>query len=323
MHTARGVRRGSTVAAPVLALIGLVCARSQAAQAQDLGHKLVGTVGLDAGSQPPPGLYLADRLVYYRADRAYDRDGDRLDIAGLDIDAVGNALGVAAVLALPAIGASYGAAAAAPIASVRLRSDRPEASVDRFGLGDVALKPIQLGWRFDGAAVLAEYAVYIPTGRFEAGASGVSQGHVTHQLSVGGTVGLDPDERWFVAALASYDMNQKKRGVDITRGDTLQLQGGVGARPSPVWEIGLAAYALWQVEDDRGDDLPVALRGARDRVYGVGPEVAVRIPALGIAVRLRYEVELGVRSRPGGQILSLGVSYAVIESEAERGSGRR
>jgi hypothetical protein len=38
------------------------------ADGQDLGHKLPGLVGLDAGRVPPPGLYLVDRLVSYRAD---------------------------------------------------------------------------------------------------------------------------------------------------------------------------------------------------------------------------------------------------------------
>lgn len=36
--------------------------------AQDLGHKLPGLIGLEAGKVPPPGLYLIDRFVSYEAD---------------------------------------------------------------------------------------------------------------------------------------------------------------------------------------------------------------------------------------------------------------
>jgi hypothetical protein len=76
------------------------------------------------------------------------------------------------------------------------------------------------------------------------------------------------------SALASCDLNQKKRHIDLTRGESVQGQGGIGVRLFDRIDAGLAGYALWQVRDDRGADLPAPLRGLRDRVFGIGPEVS-------------------------------------------------
>jgi len=115
-----------------------------------------------------------------------------------------------------------------------------------------------------------------------------------------------------VTALASYDANLRKRGIDITRGDTLNIQGGAGTNLfNRVVEAGLAFNSLWQVRADRGADLPVVLRGARDRVYGFGPDVAVMINAIQSQLRIRYEWDMGVRSRPKGNVFVVGLNITL------------
>src|SRR5262249_28418986 len=124
------------------------------------------------------------------------------------------------------------------------------------------------------------------------------------------TIFADGDRRFFVTGLGSYDRNLRKRGVDITRGDTFQIQGGAGVtRIHQLFEIGLATCALWQMRDDRGADLPILLRGARDRVFGLGPEAAVLLKPIRSQLRLRYEWDIGVRSRPQGRIFVVGLTY--------------
>jgi hypothetical protein len=319
--------RGSTllVGALLLAVLVWSAALPTPSRAQDLGHKLAGSIGLDAGTQPEPGLYLADRTLYYRADRIYDRDGNPIAVEGLSIEAVGTALGVAAVFAIPNTPIRAAGSFAVPLAASRVRSEQPFAHVDRFGLGDIAFQPLQLALHWPAGNVVVEYAVYLPTGRFEPKGGNVSRGHITHQFSLGGTAGLGPARRWFASALLSYDINHRKRGFDVTRGDTVQLEGGAGVRPWPVFELGVAGYALAQVEDDHGSQLPEALRGARERSYALGPELALQIPSLGVALRLRCEFEFGATSRPSGQLLVFGISFAAMrlkEPQAEPGVSR-
>jgi hypothetical protein len=67
--------------------------------------------------------------------------------------------------------------------------------------------------------------------------------------------------------------------------------------------VGLAGYGLWQVRDDRGADLPAALRGARDLDLGVGPELDSTLAPIRSQITLRYCRDIAAKSRPLGQIL--------------------
>jgi hypothetical protein len=81
--------RGPTYLAALLLAAALLTAPS--ARAQDLGHKLLGGIGIDAGVQAEPGLYLSDRIVHYDASRLRDRNGDLVPIRGLNVDVLANA----------------------------------------------------------------------------------------------------------------------------------------------------------------------------------------------------------------------------------------
>lgn len=291
--------------AVVVTLTSWTPARAQ----QDLGHKILGTLGIDAGVQRDTGLYLADRLVYYHSNTVIDRNGAEVPV-GLNLDAVANALGAGLSLEVPGVQTFVNLGVGVPIARVRANTDRPEASVDRFGFGDLFVQPLGLGWRLKGADIVTGYAFYAPTGRSAAGGSGgIGRGHWTHQFSLGGTAFFDSRRSWRLSALGSYDWNQKKRDIDITRGDTVQIQGGLGGGVHPLVAVGVDGYALWQVQDDRGSDLPPALRGARDRAFGLGPEVSLLLPPLRSRFTVRYVHDVSVRSRPRGGLLSLEFTF--------------
>jgi hypothetical protein len=63
------------------------------------------------------------------------------------------------------------------------------------------------------------------------------------------------------------------------------------------------------VTADRGADIPPLLRNEDSRVFGLGPEVDVTIPQWQTRATLRIEREFGVRSRPKGQVIALGVYW--------------
>jgi len=64
----------------------------------ELGQRVLGSVGLDAGTQSPEGGYAGDRFFYYSADRLLDRNGKPLPVKGLDIDAYANVIGVSGTI---------------------------------------------------------------------------------------------------------------------------------------------------------------------------------------------------------------------------------
>lgn len=282
------------------------------ADAQQLGTKIMGGLGIDAGTQGPPGLFVLDRFIQFGASTLRDNTGDRLPVAGLDVLVRANALGLACTLATHR-GPRLTFAAGVPYARVALNSEEPQASVDRLGVGDIYVLPIKVGWRNVRHDVVASYAFFAPTGKFEPKTGiGVGRGQWTHQFSIGGGLFADSLRSKRASALLSYELNGRKRGIDITRGDLLQLHGGAGISISKLAVVGVAAYALWQVRDDRGADLPPALAGSRTRTYGLGPEIDVTIPKLGLRVESRIEWDIATRARPQGYVFAFAASYRAL-----------
>lgn len=292
------------------ALLGaLVLASRPAAAQQQLGYKLLGSAGIDAGVQPLPGLAVVSQMLHYGASQLRDREGNVVPIDGLGIDATGLALG--ASYTSKTKGAPYlSFAVGLPIARVHINSDEPAASLNAYGFSDLFVQPVKVGWRQRRSDLVAAYVLYVPTGHFEPrGGAGPGRGYWTHQLSLGGALFADSTRTHRLSALASYERNSRKRGIDIRRGDMVQIQGGAGASVKRIAVIGLAGYGLWQVTPDRGADIPPRLRGERSRVFALGPEIDVTIPEWRTRVALRVERELGVESRPKGQVIALSVSY--------------
>jgi len=303
------LRRSGAVVGVGLALL----LTTSPAFAQDLGHKLPGLLGLDAGRIPEPGLYLIDRLAIYEAEKLLDRNGNLVPTAPFNLRGLANAFGASYTRRISGNSMFLTMTVGGPIAKVKLDvENRPEIGIDRLGLGDPYIQPFRLGWRKQRFDLVTSYGIYLPTDRSAlAGGKGVSSGQITQEFSGGGSVYFKDRSR-FLTALASYQLNTRQRGIDITRGDSVQMQGGIGTKLfSELAETGIAGYALWQVRDDRGTQLPPVLAGARDRVYGLGPEGAVFIKAIQGQVRVRYEWDLGVRARPQGHIFVVGINFLV------------
>jgi hypothetical protein len=302
--------RRCSFGAVLFALVGGVVTTAWPATAQQpqLGNKVLAGVGIDAGTQPTPGLYIVDRFISYSAHQARDRNGDALPLEGLDIAASGNAFGVA-FTTHPRNWPYLNFVATFPLAHISLSIDDPRVSLDRSGLGDIFVQPLKVGWRSKRSDAVAGYAFNAPTGKFEPKVGGVGQGHWTHQFSAGGAAYADTSRTSRASMLATFEVNGRKRTVDIRRGNMLQLQGGAGVKPTAMLMLGVAGYALWQVSDDSGADLPTALRGLRTRVYGLGPEVDLTIPTLRMRVNVRVEWEFGVRSRTDGAVAATSLSF--------------
>lgn len=299
-----------SITSGALLLVALCAPAAARAQQADVGHKTLGTLGLRAGMQQEEGVYVAARMIGYAAKRLVDRNGDPLPV-GLDLRAFAGGIGLAGTIALKPLSTYLTLGVGASAAHVTASTMRPEASIDRAGLGDLFVQPLALGWRLPQLDLVASYAFYAPTGGFEPGGNdGVGRGHWTHQLAAGGAIYLDHEKMWFLSALGSADLSTRKRGIDITRGATVQVQGGIGTVLRRVFDVGFAYYALWQVTDDEGTELPAVVRGARDRTYGFGPELGLLVPPIRSRITMRYVHDLASESRPVGQLFLLGLGTA-------------
>jgi hypothetical protein len=201
-------------------------ALSAPAWGQAVGHKLPGTLGLNAGMQPEPGLYAANQLVAYDSDTLRDRNGNIVATDGFALRVVANNLGLQYTLQTGGTYVNF--AASIPGADVNLSSSLPQASIDKYGLSDARVQPFGVGLRQGRLDVVTAYALYIPTGRVEPGGTpGLSRGSFSHEVSLGGTLFFDRRHVAYLTALSSFELNMPKIGIDLrpkARRHPLQLR---------------------------------------------------------------------------------------------------
>ena len=136
----------------------------------------------------------------------------------------------------------------------------------------------------------------------------MSRAQWTHEISFGGTVYFDRRGSWQLSALGAWDINGRKIGIDVTRGETLQVQGGLGKTFGGIVSLGPVGYALYQVQNDRGADVPAALAGARDRAFGLGAELDLTLEKGRSQLFCRYAHDLAVHTRPEAQLFFVGIA---------------
>jgi len=69
-------------------------------------------------------------------------------------------------------------------------------------------------------------------------------------ITGGGTLYFDKQKSWSLSALGRYEINYKSSDWNITPGDTLSLEGGLGKSLSPTFELGVQAH--YQLPDHLG-----------------------------------------------------------------------
>src|SRR5262245_14222551 len=184
----------------------LASALAAPASAQLNTQHLKGSVGLKAGSQPPPGWYfLAPLLFVYNTDEVKNDNGETLP-GNETITSVAGAGGVSVVTTKKLLGGFYGFQALLPV-FVNNRLQGTEISANPGGgLSDSGLVPISLGWHFARADAIASYTIFVPTGRYSDGAANnTGFGMWGHEPSAGVTVYLNGARQYHAATLASFD----------------------------------------------------------------------------------------------------------------------
>jgi hypothetical protein len=284
--------------------------------AQYLGLNLRGDVGLKAGSQPGPGIYLIAPL-WYRNDYQGLRNDNGDEIArGLNLDIN--------ILTTPALavttkarlaGATYGFQIVPLVMNNRVElAELGRGGGNSYGFGDLYIQPINLGWRAKRADFLAAYGFYAPTG-----AGDRSLDMWAHEVVGGATVYLDTAKMWHVSTAGAYEIHQKKRDKDLRVGDILTMEGGAGRSfLKGAGNAGMSYVAQWKVTDDSGSDFPTRLRKTKGRVFGLGPDISMPVFAretlLGI-VGVRYTFEFGARTNFEGRTLALSFTLAKLNAD--------
>jgi hypothetical protein len=303
-------------------MIVLALGHAGDAAAQLKGHYIPGFMGLQSGSQPPPSISYVMPLYFYTTDDIKNDDGNSIGTPPrVNVGFVG--AGVAWVTNWKLLGGNVGGSVI-PIAFIQSRLEGASLDVPgQAGFTDITVQPLQLGWHTQQADYVASYSLFLPTGKWELGGSdNAGLGMWSHDFQAGSTLYFDAEHEWNASVLGTYELHSHKNDTDIKVGDILTFEGGVGRTfykiemmgetpvPKRITNLGLVYYAQFKVTDDTGPGaVTPLLAGKRDRVYGVGLEGNVILPANGLVLGLRVEPEFGARNRTQGWTFLLSVAY--------------
>src|SRR5271169_5645301 len=284
------------------------------AHAADVGHYAPGVMNIRDYVVPDPGFYAADYNYYYTTTRLNDAGGNKISSVtikpgpgpgvtlkvNVDVNTYANAPTLIWVTPWKILGAKYGAYIAPTFANSSLdaslstengRGANP--STSSFGVGDVFVMPVWLGWKLEHWDLALGYGFYAPTGKYSTqtvtlpvvgpvkttSPGNIGLGFWEQQLQ--GTVMWYPSTNMGTAVMATltYETSGKKQDFAVTPGDDLTLNWGISQflplkkDESLLLEVGPAGYDTWQITDATGSG--VNNPGVRYQVHGVGGQVGL------------------------------------------------
>ena len=284
-------------------------------QAQYRGDHIPGFVGLESGSQPPPGLYVGNIVWVYPTDTVKDDHGNNISLLA-SITSIAPVIVVNLATNKKLFGANIGVNGAIPFIENRIQLNSLAAN-SGLAYTDMSVGGL-LGWNLKRADITAGYNLYIPTGSFTQGATDNSGlGMWGNEFTVGSTVYLDQKKLWNAAANFGFEFHTDKKGTNIHVGDMGTIEGGLGRTfyekvkgPIPIiMNVGAAGYTQFKITGDRGSDIPPILRGFKDRVFALGPEFNIFIPGPRLTFLARYEPEFGARNRTQGHAVVFSIVW--------------
>jgi hypothetical protein len=258
--------------------------------AQPSAHYVPGVEGIKGSSLPPPGVYAKDYNVFYFADRANDRSGNK--VVDPDVFIYANIPRLIWITDQKILGGYLGVDALIPLQYADNAFDK-----SRFGIGDLFAEAT-LSWHVDQADFAVGYGVWAPTGESSTtpGSTKAGAGFWTHMLTAGMTWYMDPDKKWALSALNRYEFNHEKEDTDVTPGQAYTVEWGLSYALAKTVDVGMVGYYQQQVTTDRG----TGASDIKDKVVAIGPEITMVCPKLGLFTSIRYNYEVMAQDRAQG-----------------------
>jgi hypothetical protein len=283
--------------------------------AQYKGDHIPGFIGLESGSQAPPGLYIGNLVYVYPTDTIKDNNGGDFTLPG-SLTSTADIILVNLVTNYKLFGGKVGGSIGFPFIKNRIQFTSFDVHTG-FAYTDT-FAGATLGWERKRADITVGYNLYMPTGKFEPNANdNTGLGMWGNEFTIGSTVYLNQKRTWNAAANFALEFNTDKKDTNIHVGNLGTIEGGLArtfykktSGPIPiVMNLGVAGYAQFKVTGDSGSDIPLALRGLKDRVFALGPEFNMFIPGPRLSLLARYEPEFGARNRTQGQTIVFSIVW--------------
>jgi hypothetical protein len=268
-------------------------------QAQPTAHYPPGIHGINAGTLPPPGLYLRDYNLFYTSDHLNGPTGDRTGPANFDAFTYANIIRPIWITDVKILGGYLGADVVVPLVYRSLRAGTFDDN--SFNLGDF-LAEATLSWHLKQFDFCIGAGEWMPTGESAPKpTTRAGLGFWTTMFTFGGTWFIDPDRTWSLSALNRYEINNTEQpDTHTTTGNAWTIEWGLGKAFNKSISAGVVGYYQAKVTGDTGMN-PQPL----NRVAAIGPEFDLGFPAQKLLLQLRYDYEFLSDNRAQGHTVSL------------------
>ena len=257
-----------------------------------------------AGALPPPGTYFKNYLTYYTASAFKDNKGHDL-IPDFKLKVVADVLRFVHVTNYKFLGADWAVQAVIPVVyqDVTLggRSD------DRFGLGDIIVDPIVLGWHSKNFHITAGLDIYIPVGAYsEDRLANPGRNYWTFEPVLGIT--YLSNGGFELSAKFMYDFNTENDDTNYESGQEFHFDYTIGYHVNKQWAVGIGGYYYCQRTEDEKNGIKQGPGGFEGRVFSIGP--VVRYAYKNMSFALKWQPEFEARNRPEGDKFWFNLVYA-------------
>lgn len=295
---------------------------------QQKGQWIPGQSGLDAGVLPDAGLTYANITVNYSSDSFNNSNGNAVPVQGsYGVWAVENIFYYVAPFHI--LGGKFAPMLEVPIANGSLTVPQYGINFGGYGVADLWVQPVTLGWHFSTADSYVAYAFVAPTGRFTAGATNnVGSGYWGNHIATGTTVYLTKNRGTTANLTTDWEIHGQKSGTDVTPGQAFTTEWGLGQilpldkQQKKLLQVGLIGYDQWQVSDNTGmTTLGVpASKLPYYSVHAIGFQTNFILPAKKLNFYFKYEPEYRAKGHSQGTTLVFGGSWTLEMPKADAGS---
>ena len=317
----------------LIGVLSLVLLSGGPLWAGELGHFAPALLNIRDFLVPDPGLYYIQYLTWYDTDTFRNKKGHKVDSIDVgpvtfkletDINVFVVAPAFAWVSPWKIFGARYGAQIVPTFGNTSFQSAlRTETGfgvdVDesQFGLGDLFVKPVWLGWNGTHYSINTAYGFYAPVGKYANGdPTNIGLGFWTHEFQLA-TAWYPWEHKATAVTLAgTYEIHSEYDDVNITPGDRFSLNWGLSQylplneANSLILEVGAMGYFQWQVEKDSGSDVNKSFN-PKDQIHAAGGQIGLLYAPWNAFVQFHGLQEFGAEARFEGQwfTLSLGKKF--------------
>jgi hypothetical protein len=287
-------------------------------------HYPAGSEGIKDASLPLPGFYIKDYNSFYYAGEmpGFNRQFEK----GFNAFTYTQAPRLIWMTPWRFLGADYGVAMRLPFAYKQAThrvatstggfpSGSVEMAADQFGLADMQIEPLIFSWHLKHFDIISGYSLWVPTGDYNKKRFfllNLGNGDWTHMFTLGATWYPNEEKTWAISLLNRYEINTVQysdlygAGVrrDTTPGDDYTLEWALSKTIRKNVDVGITGYYQQQMTDTQGP----TFMDARFHVAGIGPEVVVAFPKLGLDASLRYAYEFASKDHPQGHLTTLSLT---------------